>query len=90
METIMEAVKRNVCRGVIFLMACLTCVVVFGSGLIAEAAGANTPYAGGESYTALIFEKVWEDGGMIPADRRKLHSRSIWRIITTASLKQKR
>ena len=34
----MEAVKRNVCRGVIFLMACLTCVVVFGSGLIAEAA----------------------------------------------------
>ena len=59
---IMEAVKRNVCRGVIFLMACLTCVVVFGSGLIAEAAGANTPYAGGESYTALIFQKVWEDG----------------------------
>lgn len=58
----MEAVKRNVCRGVIFLMACLTCVVVFGSGLIAEAAGANTPYAGGTSYTALIFEKVWEDG----------------------------
>ena len=34
---IMEAVKRNVCRGVIFLMACLTCVVVFGSGLIAWA-----------------------------------------------------
>lgn len=34
----MEAVKRNVSRGVIFLMACLTCVVVFGSGLIAEAA----------------------------------------------------
>lgn len=58
----MEAVKRNVSRGVIFLMACLTCVVVFGSGLIAEAAGANTPYAGGESYTALIFQKVWEDG----------------------------
>lgn len=41
---IMEAVKRNVCRGVIFLMACLTCVVVFGSGLIAEAA-ALAPYA---------------------------------------------
>ena len=43
---IMEAVKRNVCRGVIFLMACLTCVVVFGSGLIAEAAGAGSyaPY----------------------------------------------
>lgn len=42
----MEAVKRNVCRGVIFLMACLTCVVVFGSGLIAEAAGAGSyaPY----------------------------------------------
>ena len=40
----MEAVKRNVCRGVIFLMACLTCVVVFGSGLIAEAA-ALAPYA---------------------------------------------
>ena len=34
---IMEAVKRNVCRGVIFLMACLTCVVVFASGLIAWA-----------------------------------------------------
>ena len=41
---IMEAVKRNVSRGVIFLMACLTCVVVFGSGLIAEAA-ALAPYA---------------------------------------------
>ena len=41
---IMEAVKRNVCRGVIFLMACLTCVVVFGSGLIAEAAPL-APYA---------------------------------------------
>lgn len=40
----MEAVKRNVSRGVIFLMACLTCVVVFGSGLIAEAA-ALAPYA---------------------------------------------
>ncbi|MBM6851475.1 Cna B-type domain-containing protein [Oscillibacter valericigenes] len=40
----MEAVKRNVCRGVIFLMACLTCVVVFGGGLIAEAA-ALAPYA---------------------------------------------
>ena len=34
---IMEAVKRNVCRGVTFLMACLTCVVVFASGLIAWA-----------------------------------------------------
>lgn len=41
---IMEAVKRNVCRGVIFLMACLTCVVVFGSGLIAKATN-NSPYA---------------------------------------------
>ena len=42
---IMEAVKRNVCRGVIFLMACLTCVVVFGSGLIAGVYAADTPYA---------------------------------------------
>lgn len=41
---IMEAVKRNVCRGVIFLMACLTCVVVFGSGLIAKATN-YSPYA---------------------------------------------
>ena len=41
----MEAVKRNVCRGVIFLMACLTCVVVFGSGLIAGVYAADTPYA---------------------------------------------
>ena len=40
----MEAVKRNVCRGVIFLMACLTCVVVFGSGLIAKATN-YSPYA---------------------------------------------
>lgn len=47
---IMEAVKRNVCRGVIFLMACLTCVVVFGSGLIAEAAGL-APYASYTTYT---------------------------------------
>lgn len=47
---IMEAVKRNVCRGVIFLMACLTCVVVFGSGLIAEAAGL-APYATYTTYT---------------------------------------
>lgn len=47
---IMEAVKRNVCRGVIFLMACLTCVVVFGSGLIAEAA-ALAPYATYTTYT---------------------------------------
>lgn len=46
----MEAVKRNVCRGVIFLMACLTCVVVFGSGLIAEAAGL-APYASYTTYT---------------------------------------
>ena len=42
---IMEAVKRNVCRGVIFLMACLTCVVVFGGGLIAGVYAADTPYA---------------------------------------------
>lgn len=41
----MEAVKRNVCRGVIFLMACLTCVVVFGGGLIAGVYAADTPYA---------------------------------------------
>ena len=41
---IMEAVKRNVSRGVIFLMACLTCVVVFGSGLIAKATN-YSPYA---------------------------------------------
>lgn len=40
----MEAVKRNVSRGVIFLMACLTCVVVFGSGLIAKATN-YSPYA---------------------------------------------
>lgn len=40
----MEAVKRNVSRGVIFLMACLTCVVVFGSGLIAKATN-DSPYA---------------------------------------------
>lgn len=41
---IMEAVKRNVCRGVIFLMACLTCLVVFGGGLIAGVYAADTPY----------------------------------------------
>lgn len=50
---IMEAVKRNVCRGVIFLMACLTCVVVFGSGLIAEAA-ALAPYAPYTTYTGSL------------------------------------
>ena len=46
---IMEAVKRNVCRGVIFLMACLTCVVVFGSGLIAWAV--DTTYSPFTTYT---------------------------------------
>lgn len=45
----MEAVKRNVCRGVIFLMACLTCVVVFGSGLIAWAV--DTTYTPFTTYT---------------------------------------
>lgn len=45
----MEAVKRNVCRGVIFLMACLTCVVVFGGGLIAWAA--DTTYTPFTTYT---------------------------------------
>ena len=60
----MEAVKRNVCRGVIFLMACLTCVVVFGSGLIAgvyAAYGPYTSYVGGYGYT-LKFVKDWDDG----------------------------
>lgn len=46
----MEAVKRNVSRGVIFLMACLTCVVVFGSGLIAKATN-YSPYATYTTYT---------------------------------------
>lgn len=45
----MEAVKRNVSRGVIFLMACLTCVVVFGGGLIAWAA--DTTYSPFTTYT---------------------------------------
>ena len=45
----MEAVKRNVCRGVIFLMACLTCVVVFGGGLIAWAV--DTTYTPFTTYT---------------------------------------
>lgn len=50
---IMEAVKRNVCRGVIFLMACLTCVVVFGSGLIAKATN-YSPYAPYTTYTGFL------------------------------------
>ena len=50
---IMEAVKRNVCRGVIFLMACLTCVVVFGSGLIAKATN-YSPYAPYTTYTGSL------------------------------------
>lgn len=50
---IMEAVKRNVCRGVIFLMACLTCVVVFGSGLIAKATN-YSPYATYTTYTGFL------------------------------------
>ena len=54
---IMEAVKRNVCRGVIFLMACLTCVVVFGSGLIAKATN-YSPYAPYTTYS----QKSWSGG----------------------------
>ena len=50
---IMEAVKRNVCRGVIFLMACLTFVVVFGSGLIAKATN-YSPYAPYTTYTGFL------------------------------------
>ena len=50
---IMEAVKRNVCRGVIFLMACLTCVVVFGGGLIAKATN-YSPYAPYTTYTGSL------------------------------------
>lgn len=50
---IMEAVKRNVCRGVIFLMACLTFVVVFGSGLIAKATN-YSPYAPYTTYTGSL------------------------------------
>lgn len=50
---IMEAVKRNVCRGVIFLMACLTCVVVFGSGLIAKATN-YSPYTPYTTYTGSL------------------------------------
>lgn len=49
----MEAVKRNVSRGVIFLMACLTCVVVFGSGLIAKATN-YSPYAPYTTYTGSL------------------------------------
>lgn len=49
----MEAVKRNVSRGVIFLMACLTCVVVFGSGLIAKATN-YSPYAPYTTYTGFL------------------------------------
>ena len=66
---IMEAVKRNVCRGVIFLMACLTCVVVFGSGLIAEAAGAGSyaPYTTyacdlGVNVTKTLIGRDFKDG----------------------------
>lgn len=65
----MEAVKRNVCRGVIFLMACLTCVVVFGSGLIAEAAGAGSyaPYTTyacdlGVNVTKTLIGRDFKDG----------------------------
>lgn len=66
---IMEAVKRNVSRGVIFLMACLTCVVVFGSGLIAEAAGAGSyaPYTTyacdlGVNVTKTLIGRDFKDG----------------------------
>lgn len=54
---IMEAVKRNVCRGVIFLMACLTCVVVFGGGLIAGVYAADTPYTPYKSHVGIHVTK---------------------------------
>lgn len=53
----MEAVKRNVCRGVIFLMACLTCVVVFGGGLIAGVYAADTPYTPYKSHVGIHVTK---------------------------------
>ena len=58
----METAKKHISYCIVFLMLCLTGMVLFGHNVIAEAAGAYDTYVGGKGYD-LIFQKVWEDDG---------------------------
>ena len=58
----METAKKHISYCIVFLMLCLTGMVLFGHNEIAEAAGANDTYVGWKGCD-LIFQKVWEDDG---------------------------
>lgn len=58
----METAKKHISYCIVFLMLCLTGMVLFGHNVIAEAAGAHDTYVGWKM-CELIFEKVWEDDG---------------------------
>ena len=54
----MQAVKKTVCYGVLLLMSCFTCLVLFGSGLITEAYGANDSYTPLTTYANFSLTKT--------------------------------
>ena len=58
----METAKKHISYCIVFLMLCLTGMVLFGHNVIAEAAGAYDTYVGGKG-CVLTFQKVWEDDG---------------------------
>ena len=58
----METAKKHISYCIVFLMLCLTGMVLFGHNVIAEAAGAHDTYVGWKG-CELIFQKVWEDDG---------------------------
>lgn len=54
----METVKKHISYCIVFLMLCLTGMVLFGHSTIAEAAGAEGSYV---TSGKIIFQKKWED-----------------------------
>lgn len=58
----METAKKHISYCIVFLMLCLTGMVLFVHNVIAEAAGAHDTYVGWKG-CELIFQKVWEDDG---------------------------
>lgn len=54
----METAKKHISYCIVFLMLCLTGMVLFGHNVIAEAAGAYDTYVGGEEVCPDIRESM--------------------------------
>lgn len=54
----METAKKHISYCIVFLMLCLTGMVLFGHNVIAEAAGAYDTYVGGEGVCPDIPESM--------------------------------